>query len=580
MRRHSRSASGDIPNGSKKNHCDDDESLKKIKSKKSGIIKKTLKDYSENSNLHGLKYIGEKERTLLEKLFWTFMFISCVVLCALQIFKVYTKWNDTPVIVTFAETTTPVWQIPYPAVTMCLETKAKQTTFNYTKYFHLYRAANHGNITENEIHLFEDVCLVCDAHLSPAEGRIVSKNGTATVENIKSVSPNLTETFSMCKWQDNTGKCSSMFSPILTEEGLCYTFNMLPAEDLFRVENLHREYPYLELNPKSIENYDPKHTWNLESGYNPEAPINTYPFRATGFGAKSGISFVMESKKFDLDYLCKGPVQGFKILLHNPAELPRLSQQYFRSPLAQEIVVAIKPNMMTTSDGLKPYSPERRQCYFPYERYLRYFKIYTQSNCEMECLTNFTNAMCGCVHVGMLRSADIPVCNVGKMACVTNAQIELVVSNIKEGLHIEEAEGNKTIQGARQLAAQCHCLPACTSIEYNSETSQADFDWRKVSKAGLVPFSEDDEDLLRARVNVFFKEPQFMTSRRSELFGPTDFLANCGGLLGLFMGFSILSVVEILYFFTLRILCAIWRRHNEKLRADIVLNKQTKLQVD
>lgn len=39
---------------------------------------------------------------------------------------------------------------------------------------------------------------------------------------------------------------------------------------------------------------------------------------------------------------------------------------------------------------------------------------------------------------------------------------------------------------------------------------------------------------------------------RSELFGLTDFLANCGGLLGVFLGFSFLSLVEIFYFFTLR----------------------------
>lgn len=45
--------------------------------------------------------------------------------------------------------------------------------------------------------------------------------------------------------------------------------------------------------------------------------------------------------------------------MHNPAELPRLSQQYFRSPLSQEVVVAVKPKMMTTSEGLRPYDPTR-----------------------------------------------------------------------------------------------------------------------------------------------------------------------------------------------------------------------------
>lgn len=52
---------------------------------------------------------------------------------------------------------------------------------------------------------------------------------------------------------------------------------------------------------------------------------------------------------------------------------------------------------------------------------------------------------------------------------------------------------------------------------------------------------------------IFFRDSQFITSKRSELYGQTDFLANCGGLLGLFMGVSILSLVEVLYFFTIRV---------------------------
>lgn len=35
-------------------------------------------------------------------------------------------------IVTFAEKSTPVWEIPFPSVTICPEMKAKQTAFNYT----------------------------------------------------------------------------------------------------------------------------------------------------------------------------------------------------------------------------------------------------------------------------------------------------------------------------------------------------------------------------------------------------------------------------------------------------------------
>ncbi|KOB67896.1 Uncharacterized protein OBRU01_17991, partial [Operophtera brumata] len=52
---------------------------------------------------------------------------------------------------------------------------------------------------------------------------------------------------------------------------------------------------------------------------------------------------------------------------------------------------------------------------------------------------------------------------------------------------------------------------------------------------------------------------QFMSFHRSELFGITDLLANIGGILDLFLGFSFLSLVEILYFITLRLGVAIRR---------------------
>lgn len=43
--------------------------------------------------------------------------------------------------------------------------------------------------------------------------------------------------------------------------------------------------------------------------------------------------------------------------------------------------------------------------------------------------------------------------------------------------------------------------------------------------------------------------------KRSELIGLIDFLSNCGGLLGLFMGFSIMSFVEFSYNIVLNFKC-------------------------
>lgn len=83
--------------------------------------------------------------------------------------------------------------------------------------------------------------------------------------------------------------------------------------------------------------------------------------------------------------------------------------------------------------------------------------------------------------------------------------------------------------------------------------------------------------MIPSRLSIFFKEKQFITSRRSELYGPTDFLANCGGLLGLFMGVSILSIVEMIYYCTLRLCCNLRARKNRKrsMRAQRVQPRET-----
>lgn len=69
---------------------------------------------------------------------------------------------------------------------------------------------------------------------------------------------------------------------------------------------------------------------------------------------------------------------------------------------------------------------------------------------------------------------------------------------------------------------------------------------------------------LPTRFQIFFKEKEFITLMRSELYGPIDFAASCGGLLGLFMGASFLSVVELVYFCSLRLGCNIRTRDNQK----------------
>lgn len=102
-------------------------------------------------------------------------------------------------------------------------------------------------------------------------------------------------------------------------------------------------------------------SWSMESGYKTPSSIDpqTYPFRVFGSGARVGLFVLLRQYEQHMEYLCRGPVQGFKILLHTPGELPQVSKHYFRVPLLKEVLVSVKPNIITTSERLRHYDPNR-----------------------------------------------------------------------------------------------------------------------------------------------------------------------------------------------------------------------------
>ncbi|XP_039443656.1 pickpocket protein 28-like [Culex pipiens pallens] len=511
-------------------------------------LRRLLQDYCSNSTIHGIKYFSCKQRTVLERIWWIAVFLLSIFGCGQLIINIYRKWDQSPVILSFNERSTPVWQIPFPAVTICPETKMKSQYLNFTASYHmLLNDTDDEAMDEDSFNRLRAVAQVCDAHV--LKGIPLNQTyDSACVDYLRNISVSLDEMLMYCKWRNDMDFCNNIFTETLTEEGLCFTFNGIAADDMLRKEELHKDYAYTTENRSSIQ-------WTLENGYREDAAIDTYPLRVLGAGARAGLNILLRLYEYDLDYLCRGPVVGFKVLLHTSSEYPQVSKQYFRVPLQQEVIISVKPQMITTSDGLRDYAPHRRQCYFNHERRLKYFQVYTQQNCELECITNYTLRSCGCVKFSMPRDDRTEVCGASKIECYNEAEDELLSQEVKY-----------SVDKSYDFRAKCDCLPACTSVQYDAEISQADFNWKNLFMAYKSPLDEFPGVQL-SRLTIYFKEAQFITSKRSELYGVTDFLANCGGLLGLFMGVSLLSLVEILYFCLIRP-CSILRSSTRSKQAD------------
>lgn len=286
---------------------------------------------------------------------------------------------------------------------------------------------------------------------------------------LKQLNTQLSPQLFNCAWRNEISYCNELAETV-TEDGICYTFNNLDQSDIFREENLHTDYRYTEQRrPSATE-------WSLDTGYLGNATWASHPERTPTSGILAGLRISLPFNLFDIDILCKSNSQGAKIVFHAPGDIPNLSKQYFRISPNQEMIMSVKPNMMITSEQLHAYDPKRRQCYFQDERPLHFFRRYTQVNCELECLTNYTVQQCGCVKFAMPRNKSTRICGLKSMECYKKAAIELF----------------NPYEGDLYFLNNCDCIPACTSLSYEVESSQGHYDTQKLLEALEISPTDDE----------------------------------------------------------------------------------------
>ncbi|XP_050514249.1 pickpocket protein 28-like [Diabrotica virgifera virgifera] len=499
-----------------------------------------FREYSKSTGIHGVSYIGE-QRTYFEKIWWLIVFVIALSSCVYAILEVYNKWIRSPVIVTFATQETPIYSIPFPAVTICPEAKAKQALYNHTNI--VRKIVDKKSLTEDEQNTLNYMSLVCNAgpHTHMTKGKFIDETIYEVLAKVNFGSP-----LKICYYMGYRVECNKIFDPIITDDGICYSFNILDKSDLFKD---------LVVSNSNFHNANKTNNdWTIENGYAEHVDKHAYPRRALFSGIKNGLSVSFRSTKENTDASCKLGLQGYNVLLHIPSRLPLLSQGYFRVPDNEDVIAGVTPSMITTSNTLKNYDVAKRNCYFSYEKDLYFFKIYTVRNCKVECLTNFTLYYCGCVGFYMPRENGTKICGIEKQKCMSNAADKLHILNLpnfssKNKTKKHKFHGNFT---------GCDCLPMCSDLTYNVELSQTKWDWLSAYRAQVRNDTDvDPSSISLSKLTIFFKTADFIFSERNELYGPLDFLANFGGLLGLFTGFSLLSMMEIVYFLTIRICCNI-----------------------
>ncbi|XP_037826364.1 pickpocket protein 28-like [Lucilia sericata] len=502
--------------------------------------KSVIREYSKKTSVHGLKYIFEIHRPFYEKLFWLIFLLISLFFAGKYTWKTYVKWLDSPTVLGFDETLVKIHKIPFPTVTICPENKRDAFKFDFSYVSNMFWSEMENlNEFHNETSYFREHYLekflttlqTCDLEVINKFYPYVPKNLTVDiVQNLLNIASG---TYNIIRWKGIV--YYDCLKRVLTDEGVCYQFNGLQHQDIYKnpdYMSYKNDESYCYLNKKRNLSFDE---------YYQSQGFSTYLERSTLSSARYGFRVLLDSDTDDNDYECTRFKQGFKLFINSPDSIPLTMGNYILVPYSHEVMVTLSPQYITSQKQLWNIEPEKRQCYFNNERNLYFFKIYTQTNCQAECLTNYTIAKCGCVKFWMPKPLDIPICDLSKVTCYTNATNEL-----------EVLIANQTAQKAKDPTVKilCDCMPACNSLEYNFEINRAYFDTDALVKA----IRGDRYKKTRiSRLNIHFRETQFTAIKRTVLYDLTQLIANCGGIFALFMGVSMLSLIELIYFFSVRL---------------------------
>ena len=415
--------------------------------------KKCIKEFVDDSSLRGILYVFAS-KSWIKRSFW-----AIVVLTAIGGFCTVTILNSlmlakepisTSIVMTRED------ELEFPAVTICSLSLLNTTTL---------RSAGGGNDIISDLSaLFADVqdnsdlasCQRRANSLASMTGQNISWGELITVAG-NDIAASLRKCIFVGK------KCTSdEFKQLPTIGGLCYTFNG-----------------------------------------------NSTPVTIRGTGVRQGLRLQLSPHhqffSLERDF-------GFRVIIHNPGELPRPESEGIVVPLNSSVYIGMR---QVNSTDETVFSTET-QCIdientvadpdLSFEHYG--YTSYSPSLCLEACFYKHVIDRCNCTERVLYK--PVPERYYHKLRNCTAPDLCCEVDEFDK---VEE---------------NCDCRPKCSMVERTLTVSSA------TNADGLVG------------VNVFYESLFVETRRTTDSYTPWNLISDIGGNTGLFLGFTLLSWVELL----------------------------------
>ncbi|XP_069672052.1 sodium channel protein Nach-like [Periplaneta americana] len=479
-----------------------------------------IREFCLYTSQHGYKYIAQPKATIIERVFWTLVVLTAIVSA---VFIMGIEWNFhlSKYTITSVDTAHyPLWNIPFPAVTVCGFNKVERSQAkDLIKELILPEGVTHDQAFSDMKYLLE--------LLEPSEQKetkflrlqsILDDNNITVEEVMKKmilrVAPQCEKLLIKCSWKGREVACIKLFRLHKTYEGYCCSFNYVGIRDEV-------------LKAKMDQDQD-------------------IPRKAATSGYRMGLSVVVRSNT-DEYYAMNLASFGVKVLVHDPYDYPDVNTVKKFVPLRSDLFFSIPPWVTYSTPEVRDIPIKNRGlrgCLFPDEVELRKMKSYSYNNCITECRENYTIQICGCTPFYYPNNGGYRICNLTDVPCLAKNKRSLEIMN----------PGQKDFQKNTHVIIEypCNCFPDCINYYYPIESSEGIISTMTISNRDNF-FSADFIEANDSVFNVFFSNFLVTRYRRDVLYSWKGLLGSLGGLLSLFIGFSLIGAVEIFYFFTFRL---------------------------
>ncbi|KAG8256647.1 hypothetical protein J6590_064168 [Homalodisca vitripennis] len=289
--------------------------------------------------------------------------------------------------------------------------------------------------------------------------------------------------------------CSEVF------HGMCWwRENYHDCCSLFEVQRTDLGFCYSFNNDLS----EPSHvvSWGYGRGMEPQYwrdwTGEVRPRRASTSGPWTGLRMTVEVMSSEQLPTGTNITPGVMFYLEEPRSFPNSENQ--RIDPATFVDIRVYGITLQAERRVRFLDFEDRNCLFMEER-VGWTGAYNEHNCLAECSRDYAKAYCNCIFFNSL----------------------------------EPKSGHEFFQSQTE-GMQCDCPADCNSQQYMFDTS--------ISQT---------QNLSHIGFDLHYKGKYNMLYKTDVMYGPMEFLVALGGIAGLFLGGSLLSAVEILYFFTFRL---------------------------